>query len=96
MSTLSRCGAPRLLNIETTAIGSVAAISAPNTIACGQPKPGPRPSALIAGSRITAVSPIAAATPGTARAAIGTRSRQKSRNSRWNAASKSSPGRNTA
>ena len=80
-NTDSRRGTPRLLNTATTAIGSVAAINAPNTNAYCQVKFCSRCSVVTTGVRITVVNATAAATPGTASDAMANRLRQNSRNS---------------
>jgi hypothetical protein len=49
-------GTPIFLKIATTAIGSVADISAPNTRACFQVKPCAKLSALATGVKIKAVN----------------------------------------
>ena len=51
--------------LHRAAIGSVAAIRAPNTTALCHAKPLPRPNATVAGATIRAVSASEITTPGT-------------------------------
>jgi len=67
MIRLRRFGAPSFLKMATTAMGSVAAMSAPNTRACFQVKFLTNASKLAAGVRTRVVTAMAATTPGTAR-----------------------------
>ena len=91
-----RRGVPRLLNSPTTAIGSVAAISAPNTSAVRQSKSSMNSRRSATGTSSTVVRRIAAITPGTASPITASRLRRNSAASTWNAASNSRPGRKTA
>jgi hypothetical protein len=77
------------LNSATTAIGSVAAVTAPNTSAGikASPRLGP------ASRSSAAVKPTPAITPGSASPVINSFDFQNSAKSRWKAASKSSPGK---
>jgi len=83
--TCKRLGAPRRRNSATTATGSVAAIKDPNTIAAGSASP-----VLI--ETIFPTSNVVMITPGIANNRIRLKSRRKSSNLIWKAASNSKGG----
>ncbi len=80
--TLRRCGAPIARKRLTTAIGSVAAMTAPKTSPCAKVKPPANGRAFATETRRTAVRRIDARTPGTASVGIANRFFQKSPRSR--------------
>ncbi len=88
-----RCGAPTALNTEITAMGSVADTRAAKRKARPQGKPLPTPSRP---TMAAAVATVATTTPGKAREETASLLRKRSRASMAKAASKMSPGRNTA
>ena len=93
--TPRRFGAPRLLKSATTAVGSVAAISAEKTRACDHPQPLVACITRELATSNADVTPIAASTPGTASEKMVHMLRRNSEKSRLYAASKRSPGRKT-